>query len=250
MTEARASEAGETRGRRDSRPHAQPGSPAAGGADAPEQPAVLLENVRLVVAGRLLLELDRWVLPTSAQLLVTGPSGSGKTSFLYLLAGLLRPASGRVVVAGRDLAELSEAGRDRFRGRTTGIVFQTLHLVRALNVLDNLRLAAFLAGNRVSEARLRELLDRVGLADRASARTFELSQGEAQRVGIARALVNSPRLVLADEPTSALDDERADAVRELLVGSTREHRAALVVATHDSRLLPHFDRRLRLGGGP
>lgn len=209
--------------------------------------AVTLEGVRLVVGGRLLLELERWALPASGRVLVCGRSGSGKTSFLQMLAGLLRPASGRVLVGGQDINELPEARRDVFRGRTIGFVFQTLHLVRALNVLDNLRLAAFLVGNRVADRRLLELLERVGLADRADARTYELSQGEAQRIAIARALVNTPRVVLADEPTSALDDERADTIRQLLVGSAAESGAALVVATHDSRLVPHFAERLVLG---
>lgn len=210
--------------------------------------AVTLEGVRLVVGGRLLLELERWALPASRRVLVCGRSGSGKTSFLQMLAGLLRPASGRVLVAGQDINELPEARRDVFRGRTIGFVFQTLHLVRALSVLDNLRLAAFLVGNRVADRRLLELLERVGLADRADAYTYELSQGEAQRIAIARALVNTPRVVLADEPTSALDDERADTIRRLLVGSAAESGAALVVATHDSRLVPHFAERLVLGG--
>lgn len=235
--------------RRDSSPR----SFGSGGSDALDSAgidAVRLENVRLVVSGRVLLEVGRLMLPSSGQMLVTGPSGSGKTSLLYLLAGMLRPAAGRVTIAGQDLAGLTDGRRDVFRGRTIGIVFQTLHLVRALSVLDNLRLAAFLVGNVVPEPRLRELLERVGLAERARARTFELSQGEAQRVAIARALVNSPRLVLADEPTSALDDARADSVRELLVGSTRERGAALVIATHDARLLPHFEHRLRLDGSP
>lgn len=210
--------------------------------------AVTLEGVRLVVGDRLLLAFEHWALPASGRVLVSGPSGSGKTSFLQMLAGLRRPAAGRVLVAGQYINELPEVRRDVFRGRTIGFVFQTLHLVRALSVLDNLRLAAFLVGNRVADRRLLELLERVGLADRADAYTYELSQGEAQRIAIARALVNSPRLVLADEPTSALDDERADAIRRLLVDTTAESGAALVVATHDSRLVPHFEERLVLGG--
>lgn len=216
-------------------------------AEQPDAPLLLVEDLRLVVGGRLLLELDHWRLDPSERALVLGPSGSGKTSFLHLLAGLVLPAAGRVAVAGRDLASLPEARRDVVRGRTIGFVFQTLHLVRALSVIDNLRLAAFVAGNSVPVAQLRSLLALVGLESRADARTFELSQGEAQRVAIARALVNAPRLVLADEPTSALDDRNATAVVDLLLAATTERGAALVVATHDRRLSPFFERRLELG---
>jgi putative ABC transport system ATP-binding protein len=182
-----------------------------------------------------------------ARAVVLGPSGSGKTSFLHVLAGLRAPDGGRVIVAGHDLAELTETRRDAFRGRHIGYVLQSLHLVKALSVLDNLRLAAFLAGNSVPDAELRGLLQRVGLEDRTNAPTFELSQGEAQRVAIARALVNRPVLVLADEPTSALDDRNARSVVDLLLAVTADRGAALVVATHDARIVPFFDHRLELG---
>jgi putative ABC transport system ATP-binding protein len=133
------------------------------------------------------------------------------------------------------------------RGRRIGFVHQTLHLVAALTVLDNLRLAAFVVGKRVADEHLLGLLASVGLRERARARTFELSHGEAQRVAIARALVNDPCLVLADEPTSALDDRNARQILDLLLATTATRGAALVVATHDMRLLPAFDRRLELG---
>lgn len=165
--------------------------------------AVTLEGVRLVVGGRLLLELKRWALPASRRVLVCGRSGSGKTSFLQMLAGLLRPASGRVLVAGQDINELPEARRDVSRGRTIGFVFQTLQLVRALSVLDNLRLAAFLVGNRVADRRLLELLERVGLADRggkiAQGRLWEapmeavLGNEVARATGLARGRPSSDR---------------------------------------------------------
>ncbi len=193
------------------------------------------------------MSLDRWELRERDRALVLGPSGSGKTSFLHVLAGLRLPEAGRVSIVGQDLGALRETRRDALRGRRIGYVLQTLHLVSALSVLDNLRLAAFLAGNRVPETELRSLLKDVGLEDRANARTFELSQGEAQRVAIARALVNRPVLVLADEPTSALDDRSARSVLDLLLKTTSERGAALVVATHDARLLPFFSQRLELG---
>lgn len=216
--------------------------------EAGETSLIRVEGFRLVVGGRTLLSLDQWELGHSDRTLVVGPSGSGKTSFLHVLAGLRLPEAGKVIVAGQNLASLSEAERDAFRGRRIGYVFQTLHLVRALSVLDNLRLAAFLAGNQVAETELKALLASVGLERRAHARTFDLSHGEAQRIAIARALVNDPILVLADEPTSALDDRNARLVLDLLVEATAGRGAALVIATHDIRLLPLFERRLALGG--
>ncbi len=207
-----------------------------------------VRGLALVRNGRTVLALDDWSVPAGGRWLIVGPSGSGKTSLLQLLAGLLLPTRGSIEVMGERIDAMPEARRDRFRGRTIGFVFQTLHLVRALSVLDNLRLAAFVVGERRSEDELRALLEAVGLADRARARLFELSQGEAQRVAIARALVNRPRLVLADEPTSALDDGNARAIMELLIARTSEIGAALVIATHDARLAPWFEHRLELGG--
>lgn len=208
---------------------------------------VVVDGLRIVIAGRTLVSLDRWELRERTRALVLGESGTGKTTFLHVLAGLRAPDNGRVIVDGEDLAVLSETRRDAFRGSRIGYVLQSLHLVKALSVLDNLRLASFLAGKRVPEKELRALLRKVGLEDRGNARTFELSQGEAQRVAIARALVNGPVLVLADEPTSALDDRNARLVIDLLLAVTAEHGAALVVATHDARIVPFFDYRLELG---
>lgn len=211
--------------------------------------AIAVEKLRYTIGGQTLLALDHWSVPACGRVLVLGPSGSGKTTLLQLLAGLTLPSAGRIRIAGRDLASMSESERDAFRGRTIGFVFQTLHLVRALSVLDNLRLAAFLTGMERGREELVALLDAVGLSERAGARPAELSQGEAQRVAIARALVNRPRLILADEPTSALDERNARAVIDLLRARAEEAGAALVVATHDARILPWFEQRLELGSG-
>lgn len=211
--------------------------------------AVTLERLRYTIGPRTILALDHWSVPDRGRALVLGPSGSGKTTLLQLLAGLALPSAGRILIAGRDLAAMSEGERDVFRGRTIGFVFQALHLVRALSVLDNLRLAAFLTGTERSREELEALLQAVGLGERAGARPADLSQGEAQRVAIARALVNRPRLILADEPTSALDDRNARTVIELLLARAEEAGAALVVATHDARILPWFEQRLELGSG-
>lgn len=223
-------------------PGSGPGTSEVAGADA-----VTLERLRYTIGSQTILALEHWSVPDRGRALVLGPSGSGKTTLLQLLAGLALPSAGRIVIAGRDLASMNEGERDVFRGRTIGFVFQNLHLVRALSVLDNLRLATFLTGTERSREELEALLQAVGLADRAGARPADLSQGEAQRVAIARALVNRPRLILADEPTSALDDRNARAVIDLLFARAEEAGSALVVATHDARILPWFEQRLELG---
>ncbi|MFN3597309.1 MAG: ABC transporter ATP-binding protein [Rubricoccaceae bacterium] len=178
--------------------------------------------------------------------LVLGPSGSGKTTLLHVLAGLLRPTEGHVEVAGQDLLALSEAARDRFRGRHIGIVFQRLHLVGALTVAQNVRLARTLAGLPPDETRLRQTLAALELEDRANAFPHQLSAGQQQRVAIARAVANAPRVLLADEPTASLDDARAEAVLALLVAQAEATGATLLVATHDRRIMGAFPLRFDL----
>ena len=183
-----------------------------------------------------------WTADTGSHWLLSGPSGCGKSTLLSILAGLITPTRGRVIVAGTDLATLSGGARDRWRGLHVGLVPQRLHLVGALSVRDNLRLAQYLAGAGVDDARIRELLEAVGVAELAAREPRTLSQGQAQRVAIARAVVNRPRLLLADEPTASLDDPHAAAALELLRAQAVANGATLVVASHDARvrpLLPH-----------
>lgn len=217
---------------------------------AAENPAVAISGLRFDAGGRRILDLPDWSVAAGEQALLLGPSGSGKTTLLNLLAGLLRPTAGKVSVAGRDLAGLRPAALDMFRGRQVGIVFQSLHLVAALTVAGNLRLARYLARLPNDEADIGRLLDRLGLGDKAAARPADLSQGEAQRAAIARALVNSPTLLLADEPTSALDDANCDRVVELLRRQASDLGATLLIATHDQRLKDVFPDRLDLPARP
>ena len=177
---------------------------------------------------------------------MAGPSGSGKSTLLHLLAGLATPRSGSVRVAGRDLAALSPAARDRFRGRTIGLVLQTFHLLDTLSVLDNVDEHVHLAGLHEDRGRCREVLEDLGVAGVARARPSTLSHGQAQRVALARAVVNRPAVLLADEPTSSLDDESCERVAALIEAEADRHGATLVVATHDSRLHGRFERRLAL----
>jgi len=196
--------------------------------------------------GEDVLSLSAFDLDARDNILVVGPSGCGKTTFLHLVAGLLVPTAGRVIVDGQDLAALSPAARDRFRGRHIGIVLQQFHLLPTLTALQNLLVAQSVAGLPVDRAWAHGMLEALGVNERASALPHELSVGQQQRVAIARALVNRPKLLLADEPTSNLDDESCAQVIDLLLNVTPQHGAALVVATHDSRLKSRIPRQLVL----
>ncbi len=200
-------------------------------------------------AGRPVLRIDGWSLAEGEDAAITGPSGSGKSTLLHILAGLLLADGGAVTVAGTDWSAMTTSRRDKTRGRHIGIVFQALHLIGAVSVRDNLRLAQRLGGAARDDARISALLGDLGIASRAEARPRDLSQGERQRVAIARAVINRPRLILADEPTSALDDGNAETVIRLLRDQARACGAALLVASHDRRILDGFGRVLTLGAG-
>ncbi|MEV6165664.1 ABC transporter ATP-binding protein [Streptomyces sp. NPDC052052] len=202
--------------------------------------------------GRL-TALDRVSLDVPAGTLaaVVGPSGSGKSSLLAVAATLTTPDEGRVVVAGRDTAGLDRARKAALRRAHLGIVFQQPNLLPSLTAVEQLQVMTHLSGGAVREARGRalELLDAVGLADRASRRPHQLSGGQRQRINIARALMNDPEVLLVDEPTSALDHERGAAVVDLLVTLTRQRSTATVMVTHDRSHLDRADRTFTMDDG-
>lgn len=183
---------------------------------------------------------------------ILGPSGSGKTTLLGLLAGLDRPTEGDVELAGQGLAALDEDGRAALRARQVGFVFQSFQLVPTLTALENVLVPLELLGRPESaderEARAIELLSRVGLAERTGHYPAQLSGGEQQRVGIARAFANVPRVLFADEPTGNLDGETGQGIVELLFGLNEESGTTLVIVTHDlslarrARRIVHFAR--------
>jgi putative ABC transport system ATP-binding protein len=195
------------------------------------------------------LDFPGMELADGAHCLLIGPSGSGKTTLLYALAGLAEVMAGGVHLNGTEISALSEAERDRFRGENVGIIFQTLHLVKSLTVLDNLLLASYLAGLPQRPQRAVALLDKLGIADKKDHMPATLSQGQAQRVAIARAVLNDPVLILADEPTSSLDDMSAATAIKLIREVAADNAASLVVATHDARVKPHFPTVIEIGGG-
>jgi len=195
-----------------------------------------IENLKHAYDGAEVLNVAGWRAEQGAHWLIIGPSGSGKTTLLHVLAGILRPSAGRVSVAGQDLATLKPVELDRFRGRHIGIVLQRLHLVPSLTVVANLLLAQYLAGVPEEDRRVREVLTSLDVDGKAHAYPHELSFGQAQRVAVARAVVNRPQLLLADEPTSNLDDERCAQAYGLLESQARACGATLVIATHDQRI--------------
>lgn len=211
-----------------------------------EKPLIQIENLRIEAGGRTILALPDWRLAAGEAALLLGPSGSGKTTLLHAVAGLIRPSAGVVTVDGQDVAALQAGAADRFRGRTIGFVFQTLRLVRALTVEQNLALALNLAGKPADRGRIAATLDRLGVASLSAAKPARLSVGEAQRCAIARAVVTQPRLILADEPTSALDDANAEKAFALLQDEAAACGAGLVIATHDSRLKARLPNRVEL----
>lgn len=178
---------------------------------------------------------------------IVGPSGSGKSSLLAIAGALTRPDQGTVLVHGTDVAQLSTSATTRFRLQNIGFVFQSGNLIPSLTAADQLRLAGRLAGERHVD--VDELLDSVGMMHRASHRPRELSGGERQRVGIARALVNSPTLLLVDEPTAALDRRRSHEVVQLLADRAHSSNVAVVMVTHDRDILEHCDRVLEMVDG-
>lgn len=179
-------------------------------------------------------------------ILITGDSGKGKTTYLHILGGLLQPSTGTIEIDKENMLALSEKKLDKFRGKNIGIVFQKSHFVSALTVLENLEMASWLATGKKNSGRAKKLLEQLDVTNQANKLPAQLSIGQQQRVSIARALMNEPKVLLADEPTSSLDDKNAEKVVELLTSLSKEYKAALVIVTHDSRIKEKFINKITL----
>jgi len=222
---------------------------AAGQTTASADPIITVSGVNytLEIAGKplhILKNVGLSVDPAEVVAIV-GPSGSGKTSLLMLLAGLEKPTSGKIVVAEHSLPELSEDDLALFRRKTLSIVFQSFHLIPSLSALDNVGLALEIAAPELPLAEVRkraaEALEAVGLGGRLDHRPAALSGGEQQRVGLARAMIARPRLLLADEPTGNLDQATGARVIELMFDLARKQGTAVVLITHDPGLAARAD---------
>lgn len=182
------------------------------------------------------------------KLFLVGPSGAGKTSLLYTLAGLEKPNQGDVIINGRSLYKLSRREQANVRNSSMGYVFQSFFLLPELTAMENVMVPAMIRGRKGKERAL-ELLEKVGLADRAHHLPTELSGGEQQRVAIARSLMNNPAIIFADEPTGNLDTKTGVAVMDLLMDLVDEQERTLIVVTHDSALAEVGDRKVTLVDG-
>ncbi len=180
--------------------------------------------------------------------LILGPNGSGKTTLLSMLGGLLQPTSDRVLIAGTDVTAMSEQARCGFRLRTIGFIFQSFHLLNALTARENVQLVLDLAHDSDPD-RAETLLDELGVRQRADFLPHAMSGGEKQRVAIARSLANDPGILLADEPTGSLDSQAGEATIRLLCDAARRHGKAVIIVSHDTRIVPRVDRVLSMADG-
>ena len=192
-------------------------------------------------AEHVVLDVPAFDLDECEQIALRGRSGSGKTTLLNTIAGLLRPDSGSIVIAGKDLARLSESERDRFRADNVGYVFQTFNLLQGYTALENV-LLGMMFGPGPDRALAASLLEELDMGSRLHYRPSQLSIGQQQRVALARALANRPRLVLADEPTGNLDARNAGEALDMIRRACRDHDAALLLVSHDEDVLAQFER--------
>ena len=220
---------------------------------APRPPAVALSGVNLSLgrdAARVHILKDIGLHIGAGEAVgLVGPSGSGKSTLLMVAAGLERPDTGTVHVAGRDLRALDEDALARFRGRHVGIVFQSFHLIPTMTALENVAVPLELAGAGDAFERAAQELASVGLSERVDHYPAELSGGEQQRVALARALAPHPAILVADEPTGNLDETTGREIVELLFAGHEKRGATLVLVTHDPALAQRCDRVVRLRSG-
>jgi putative ABC transport system ATP-binding protein len=219
--------------------------------DSDNKPILQLHNLRKSYrdgSGNLLevIHLRQFELGVGEQTVLVGQSGSGKSTLLNLIAGILLPDGGEIVVNGVDPTKLSEAARDRFRAANIGYVFQSFNLLQGFTALENVLLGQMFGGGHGGADRAVELLKKVGLEHRLHHKPRALSVGEQQRVAIARALANAPPLVLADEPTGSLDTRNGAAVLSLLRQICADGRHTLLLVTHDPQVMSSFEKVVRL----
>ena len=189
-----------------------------------------------------ILDIAEFHVGPGEQMVLSGRSGSGKTTLLHVIAGITRPDSGEVRIDGTEITSLAEAGRDQFRAAKIGYVFQTFNLLPGFSALENVLLGMTFGQQRSDKKRANELLDRVGLSKRLTHKPAMLSVGEQQRVAVARALANRPKLLLADEPTANIDAGHQQQVVDLIRETCREEQVSLLLVTHTPEVARQFDR--------
>jgi putative ABC transport system ATP-binding protein len=193
-----------------------------------------------------ILDIPEFRVGAGEQMVLVGKSGSGKTTLLHIIAGISRPDSGTVEIGGLDITRLPEAMRDRFRADKLGYVFQTFNLLAPFTALENVMLGMAFGQGGADTPRARALLERVGLGQRLHHKPAMLSVGEQQRVAVARAMANRPKLLLADEPTANVDSGHQQQIIDLIRQTCREENVALVLVTHTPEVASQFERVERL----
>jgi ABC-type lipoprotein export system ATPase subunit len=191
------------------------------------------------------IDVPHWRVEAGEQVAIFGPSGSGKSTLLHLLAGVLVPSRGQVIVAGEDVTAQSEAQRDRFRARKIGYVFQNFNLLQGYSALDNVLMGMTFCPGATDRVLARSLLEQVGLRARVRHTPAEMSLGEQQRVALARALAKKPEVVLADEPTGSLDPRNKRQVVQLLRTMCEAQGSTLVLVSHEESIIQQFGRQVR-----
>ena len=192
------------------------------------------------------IDIEAFHVAAGEQIVLVGRSGSGKSTLLHVIGGITRPDDGEVIVDGQNVARLSESQRDRLRAQKIGYVFQTFNLLAGFSALENVLLGMAFTGQRADPVRARDLLDRVGLSKRLTHKPSALSVGEQQRVAVARALANQPKLLLADEPTANVDAANQQHIIDLIRQSCHDEGIALMLVTHATEIANQFDRVERL----
>ena len=199
-------------------------------------------NISYKIKDKTIIDNISFDLKSGEHLLILGPSGSGKTTLLCLLAALQEPTSGSVKYDGKDIYKLESEARDQFRGHNLGIIFQNFHLIKSLNVCQNIALASQMLGKKIDEKQINHYLKELGLEDKASQKVSTLSIGQAQRLAVIRSFINKPKCILCDEPTSALDDENTDILLKLLKLEAKKNKSSLIIVTHDKRVKSYFEK--------
>jgi len=201
-----------------------------------------IKNLEYIIENNKILSKKNFTIGENKHLLILGPSGCGKTTLINLMSGLLKPSSGEVIFMEKNLSLLTNIELDSLRFKYFGFVFQKLHLLGHLNIEQNI----LLAKNGSNSINVDKLINDLGLLEKKKIMANDLSQGEAQRVAIARGMINQPKVIFADEPTSALDEINTKKVMELIFSSANKIKTTLIVSTHDKRIKKYFSNILEM----
>ncbi len=207
---------------------------------------ITLKNLSIGYNQQVVLTLQHLELQNKNHYLLCGDSGCGKTTLLHTICGFIKPLSGEIIIDNTNICKLSEGQMDSFRGQNIGIIFQNLHLIKSLNIVDNLLLGCYFTGRNNNTELAMEILHSLKIDHLAKKFPYQISQGQAQRLAIARAVLLKPKLILADEPTANLDDKNCQIVIYLLKETATQNQSTLVISTHDQRLKNSFSEIINL----